>query len=398
MAIKPLAITAYTVSNALGRGVAASLAALRNERSGLRPCDFEDANLATWIGRVTGLEDAPLTGEFAAFDCRNNRLARLALEQDNFAATVRQTRDHYGADRIGVFIGTSTSGIGATEHAYRDRDPTTGSLPETFDYRHTHNLFSVADLTQQWLGLTGVALAVSTACSSSAKVFASAFRHISAGFCDAAVVGGVDSLCLTTLYGFNALGLASTQVCRPWDSARDGLSIGEAAGFALLEWAKPDDGRIRLLGYGESSDAYHMTAAHPEGIGAALAMEQALARAGLQPKQVDYVNLHGTATPLNDAAEDKAVLRVFGSDTPCSSTKGWTGHTLGAAGITEAAFVWLCLEHGFIPGTLNTRQRDPSLGAGIVLRNQERMTQVAMSNSFGFGGTNCSLLFGRGAT
>lgn len=190
MAIKPLAITAYTVSNALGRGVAASLAALRNERSGLRPCDFEDANLATWIGRVTGLEDAPLTGEFAAFDCRNNRLARLALEQDNFAATVRQTRDHYGADRIGVFIGTSTSGIGATEHAYRDRDPTTGSLPETFDYRHTHNLFSVADLTQQWLGLTGVALAVSTACSSSAKVFASAFRHISAGFCDAAVVGG----------------------------------------------------------------------------------------------------------------------------------------------------------------------------------------------------------------
>jgi len=176
------------------------------------------------------------------------------------------------------------------------------------------------------------------------------------------------------------------------------LNIGEAAGFALLEWAKPGDGRMRLLGYGESSDAYHMTAAHPEGTGAALAMEQALARAELRPAQVDYINLHGTATPLNDAAEDKAVLRVFGSNTPCSSTKGWTGHTLGAAGITEATFIWLCLEHGFIPGTLNTRQPDPSLGAGIVLRNQERAAQVAMSNSFGFGGTNCSLLFGREET
>lgn len=396
MVIKPLAMTAYTVANALGRGVSASLAALRTEQSGLRPCDFEDADLPTWIGRVAGLEGEPLTGEFAAFDCRNNRLARIGLEQDGFTAAVRQARDRYGADRIGVFVGTSTSGIGATEQAYRQRDPATGSLPASFDYQHTHNVFSVADFTRRWLGLTGVALAVSTACSSSAKAFASAYRHISAGFCDAAIVGGVDSLCLTTLYGFNALGLASTQVCRPWDAKRDGLNIGEAAGFALLEWAEPGDGRVRLLGYGESSDAYHMTAAHPEGAGAALAMEQALTRAGLRAEQVDYINLHGTATPLNDAAEDKAVLRVFGPDTPCSSTKGWTGHTLGAAGITEAVFVWLCLEHGFMPGALNTRQRDPQLGANVLLRHQERRIRTALSNSFGFGGTNCSLLFGRG--
>ena len=138
-----------------------------------------------------------------------------------------------------------------------------------------------------------------------------------------------------------------------------------------------------------------MTAAHPEGRGAALAMEQALARAELRPEQVDYINLHGTATPLNDAAEDRAVLRVFGPDTPCSSTKGWTGHTLGAAGITEAVFVHLCPEQGFIPPTLNTRQRDPRLGAGVVLDGQERPLRTALSNSFGFGGTNCSLLFGR---
>ena len=395
MAIKPLAIAACTLTNALGRGLADSLRALRRGESGLRPCDFEDADLNTWISRVAGLEDEPLRDEFAPFDCRNNRLARLGLEQDGFGATVRQARDRYGPDRIGVFIGTSTSGIGATEHAYRRRDPITGSLPVTFDYQHTHNVFSVADFTQRWLGLSGAVMAISTACSSSAKAFASAWRQMRAGFCDAAVVGGVDSLCLTTLYGFNALGLASTRPCRPWDVERDGLSVGEAAGFALLEWAEPGDDRVLLLGYGESSDAYHMTAAHPEGVGAALAMQQALTRAEVPPEQVDYINLHGTATPLNDAAEDRAVVRVFGPDTPCSSTKGWTGHTLGAAGVTEAIFVRLCLEHSLIPGTLNTRQRDPKLGAGIVLENRERPLRLALSNSFGFGGTNCSLLFGR---
>ena len=395
MAIEPLAITACTVTNALGRGVADSLRALRRGESGLRPCDFEDADLNTWIGRVAGLEEEPLSVEFAPFDCRNNRLAQLGLEQDGFGAAVREARGCYGPDRIGVFVGTSTSGIGATERAYRQRDPVTRSLPATFDYQHTHNIFSVADFARRWLGLTGVALAISTACSSSAKAFASAWRQMRAGFCDAAVVGGVDSLCLTTLYGFNALGLASTQPCRPWDVERDGLTIGEAAGFALLEWAQPNDARVLLLGYGESSDAYHMTAAHPEGAGAALAMQQALARAEVAPEQVDYINLHGTATPLNDAAEDRAVLRVFGPDTPCSSTKGWTGHTLGAAGITEAIFVHLCLEQGLIPGTLNTRQCDPKLCAGVVLENLERPLRTALSNSFGFGGTNCSLLFGR---
>lgn len=395
MAIKPVALSACTVTNALGRGMAASLRALRQRTSGLRRCDFEDCTLDTWIGRVADLEQAALSGPWAAFDCRNNRLARLALEQDGFAAAVRDARARYGADRIGVFIGSSTSGIRSTEIAYRDRDPVSGQLPATFDYRHTHNLFSVADLTRRWLDLHGVAFTISTACSSSAKVFASAWRHLQAGFCDAAVVGGVDSLCLTILYGFNALGLASNRVCRPWDPERDGLNLGEGAGFALLEWARPGDDRVQLLGYGESSDAWHMTAAQPEGVGAAQAMRDALARAGLAPEQVDYINLHGTATPLNDAAEDRAVLTVFGPDTPCSSTKGWTGHTLGAAGITEALFVALCLEHGFLPGTLNTRQRDPRLGAGILLDNRERPIRVALSNSFGFGGTNCCLLFGR---
>lgn len=391
---RPIRIGAYTTVNALGRGVAASLTALLDGESGLRPCDFLDADIPTWIGRVEGLEEAPIVGPLAAYDCRNNRLARLGLIADGFDQAVLAARRNYGAGRIGVFIGTSTSGIQQTEDAYRRRDPISGELPADFHYRETHNVFSVADFTRRFLDLEGPALAVSTACSSSAKVFATAARHLFAGTCDAAVVGGVDSLCLTTLYGFRALELTSPDPCRPWDAERNGLSLGEAAGFALLERDIDGDG-LALLGYGESSDAYHMTAAHPEGAGAALAMQAALDRANVAAIEVDYINLHGTATPSNDSAEDKAVVRVFGRQTPCSSTKGWTGHTLGAAGITEAVFSFLCLEHGFIPATLNTRRPDPALGAGLVLETRHQPLQRVLSNSFGFGGTNCSLLFGR---
>jgi 3-oxoacyl-[acyl-carrier-protein] synthase-1 len=397
----PLAVTAFTTVNALGRGVAPSLAALRRGRSGLRPCDFDGADIATWIGRVEGIEDEPITGDLAGYDCRNNRLARLGLLADDFASAVAAAVARYGAERIGVLVGTSTSGIGETERAYAERDPVTGELPEDFNYRCTQNVFSAADFTRRFLGLEGPAVAISTACSSSAKAFASAARYIRAGLCDACVVGGVDSLCLTTLYGFRALELTSPEPCRPWDAGRTGLSLGEAAGFALLERAEAadsaadDGGGLALLGYGESSDAYHMTAAHPEGRGAIRAIGEALARAGRTADQVDYVNLHGTATPLNDAAEDKAVTAVFGTTTPCSSTKGWTGHTLGAAGITEAAFSLLCLRQGFLPPSLNTRTVDPGLNAAILREERVQPVRTVASNSFGFGGTNCTLIFGR---
>ncbi len=363
----------------------------------MRPCDFGDAALPTWIGRVGGLEDEPVTGELAMFDCRNNRLARLGLEQDGFGQAVAAARERHGARRIGVFVGTSTSGILETELAYRQLDPITGRLPESLGFRYTRNIFSVADFTCRYLKLQGPAVAVSTACSSSAKAFASAYRYIRAGLCDAAIVGGVDSLCFTTLYGFRSLELTSPEPCHPWDANRSGLSLGESAGFALLESAVPDRGTDApmLLGYGESSDAYHMSAAQPEGEGAALAMERALAAAGLRPEQVDYINLHGTATASNDAAEDRAVIRVLGRRVPCSSTKGWTGHTLGAAGITEAVFCCLCLEHELMPQSLSTRQVDPKLSAHILLETRSQPVNRVMSNSFGFGGTNCSLLFGR---
>jgi 3-oxoacyl-[acyl-carrier-protein] synthase-1 len=217
-----------------------------------------------------------------------------------------------------------------------------------------------------------------------------------AGLIDAAVVGGVDTLCLTTLYGFNSLQLQSPQACRPFDAERDGISIGEAAAFALLERAAdPQPGDLLLLGIGESSDAYHMSSPHPEGQGARAAMEQALHSASLQPQDIDYINLHGTATPSNDAAEGKAVHAVFGAETPCSSTKGATGHTLGAAGGLEAVISLLALRHGLMPGGINTRQLDPETGVNYLLQNRHQPIDRVISNSFGFGGTNCSLIFGR---
>jgi 3-oxoacyl-[acyl-carrier-protein] synthase-1 len=387
-------VTAKTLTNALGHGNAATLSALRSHRSGLRKCDFDDAALDTWIGRVDDIENVALPGKLKRFDCRNNRLALLALEQDSFTSEISRCCTQYGKARIGLFLGTSTSGIQATELAYRLRDPETGKLPAEFDLQNTHLIYSVVDFFHELLGITGPSLAISTACSSSAKVFAAAFRYMQAGLCDAAIVGGVDSLCLTTLYGFNSLQLVSSQPCRPWDEGRNGISIGEAAGFALLEWDKTETSNIALLGYGESSDAHHIATPHPEGVGAALAMKQALQMAELAGQEIDYINLHGTATPSNDISEDAALRVVFDQAPPFSSTKGWTGHTLGAAGITEAIIAHQAIEHNFIPGTLNTTVPDSTLSDGIVLESYNQSVNTTLSNSFGFGGNNCSLIFG----
>jgi 3-oxoacyl-[acyl-carrier-protein] synthase I len=388
--MNPLAIDAYTVTSAVGRGRAAHVAALRAEKTGLAQQKFADSELATWVGEVAGLDSVALPRDLAAFDCRNNRLAELALAQDGFLESVAAARASYGARRIGVFIGTSTSGVRHTEIAYRERGPA-AELPDWFDYRATQNTYSIADFTRRRLRLEGIACAVSAACASSAKVFASAARAIEAGFCDAAVVGGVDTLCLTTLYGFNSLQLISSEICRPADPGRKGLSIGEAGGFALVT-PRPVSGAPACLGCGESSDAHHMSQPRPDGAGAVLAMRAALG--SLEPARVSYINLHGTATPANDASEDTAVSALFGGATPCSSTKGWTGHTLGAAGIVEAAISLLSMSEGFMPRSLNTREKDPALRADVLLAAREASVRYALSNSFGFGGTNCSVLFG----
>jgi 3-oxoacyl-[acyl-carrier-protein] synthase I len=395
--LNPLWISNFTATSAIGRGLAPTLNALRQRKSGLAPCAFDTVDLAAFVGEVPGVDDVRLPEELAGFDCRNNRLAQLGLMQDGFAQAVAAAADKYGARRVGLFLGTSTSGILQTELAYRRRDPVDGRLPTDFHYATTHNTFSVADFARRLLGLQGPAVVVSSACSSSAKVFASAQRMIAAGLIDAAVVGGVDSLCLTTLYGFNSLGLMSARACRPFDAARDGISIGEAAAFALLERAPAlqDGDAVMLLGIGESSDAHHMSSPHPDGLGARMAMEEALAAAQIGAADIDYINLHGTATPSNDIAESKAVAAVFGSGVPCSSTKGATGHTLGAAGALEAVICALALKNGLLPGGLNTQQVDPTLPLDYLTDNRELAARRVLSNSFGFGGTNCALVFGR---
>ena len=390
--MKPLQVTAHSVACATGVGLPALSAALRAGTSGLRPNDFGESPLPTWIGRVPGVEDVRLPGHLLDWDCRNNRLAWLALNSDGFMQHAMAARGRYGADRVALVLGTSTSTIGATEEAYRRLLPD-GQYPPDLRRPIVHTPHSTGDFVRAALGLEGVVVTVATACSSSAKAFANADRLIRLGIADAVIVGGVDSLCGSVLFGFNSLELVSPEPCRPFDVQRRGISIGEAGGFALLE--REGEQGPWLLGYGESSDAHHMSSPHPEGLGARLAIEAALDVAGLSPAAVDYINLHGTASQRNDEVEARVIADLFPATTHASSTKGWTGHALGAAGIVEAVITFLAIEGAYAPGTLNARHLDPVCGPQIRLANEAADVSVVLSNSFGFGGSNCALLFGR---
>ena len=398
--IAALAITAYTATCAAGRGREAIAAALASSTSGLVANDFTSHPLPCFIGRVAGIEQAALPAEYAQYEARNQRLGWLGLTQDGFFERAAEARERYGADRVAVVLGTSTSSIGETEIAYRTLNEN-GRFNATQRSKKVHQPNSLSAFVQLALGLRGPCHTVATACSSSAKVFASAERLLHFGFADAVVVGGVDTLCDSVLFGFNSLGLVSSDRCRPFDKDRTGLSIGEAAGFALLERIDAQghaaSSRMRLLGYGESSDAHHMSAPHPQGLGAERAIDDALARAGLETTDIDYINLHGTASRQNDEVEAAVIARRFGERTRASSTKGWSGHTLGAAGILEAAITLIALERGLVPGCLNTRELDAACGPQIALDNEtfamRNGRRIALSNSFGFGGNNCCLAF-----
>lgn len=397
MPIPPLRVQAYTAVSALGDGQAAMVDAIAQGRSGLRPLgphDFGAAPmaepLATWVGRVDGLEQ-PLPGRWAHWDCRNNRLAWRGLQADGFADAVAAAVQRHGAGRVALVLGSSTASIGATEDAYRALDAT-GAFPAQPDNPALHTLHSLTGFVQEALGLEGPALTISTACSSSAKVFATAERLIRLGLADAAVVGGVDSLCGSVLFGFHALQLVSPEPCRPFDEARQGISIGEAAAFALLERG---GGGLLLLGHGESSDAHHLSAPDPDGAGAEAALDQALARAGLGSGDVGFIHLHGTATPKNDEVEARLIARRFLPGVPASSTKGMTGHTLGAAGALGAVFSLLALERGLLPGTVNTRAPDAGIQGRLLLAPREQQLRTVASHAFAFGGSNCVLVFGR---
>ncbi|OIR10089.1 3-oxoacyl-[acyl-carrier-protein] synthase 2 [mine drainage metagenome] len=383
-----LFLTACGVVCPLGHGVAA---VARRLAAG-RPAFTSRADLIPGRTVPVGMvSDLP-----AGAESRNNRLMAAAL--DEIAPAVAAAARRFGPHRLAVVLGTSTSGIAEGEQALMERRRT-GAWPRDFLYTRQET-GSLADFAARHLGLSGPAYVIATACSSSAKVFASARRLIRLGLADAAVVGGADSLCRMTLNGFNALEALSGEACRPFSRHRDGITIGEGAAAFLLS---PDPGAVELLGAGESSDAHHATAPHPEGDGARLSMAQALAEAGLAPDDIAYINLHGTATPLNDAMEAKAVAALFPPQTWCGSTKGMTGHMLGGTGAVEAAFLWLCLDPGTGCATLPPHVWD---GAADPLLPPLRLVPpgtalpagrplVMLSNSFGFGGSNLSLILGR---
>ena len=387
-----LGITSYSTVHAAGVDNADSWQSMVAGRSGLRANALSWCDLPCWIGEVAGVDAVELPDDLVPWNCRTHRLAWLALRSDALRQAVAAAVERYGAARIGLVLGSSTSGMRSTELAYQHRHET-GQWPDDFSYRRSHSLDAMCRFTAQVLGLQGPMVAVSTACSSSTKVFLTAQRWIACGVIDAAVVGGIDSLCLSTLHGFNSLQLLSSQSCRPFDAGRNGISIGEAAGFVLLD---KQAAAINFVGGGETSDAWHMSAPHPDGLGARDAMLGALHAAGLAPGDIGYVNAHGTATLANDRAEAAAVNAVYGTGAvPVSSSKGVTGHTLGAAGITEAIVVIQALEQQTLPPSAGLREPDASLGLDVLSQARRTGLRYAMSNNFGFGGSNCSLIFGR---
>jgi 3-oxoacyl-[acyl-carrier-protein] synthase I len=390
--IEPVAITAQTLVCAAGVGCAALSQALFDERSALSV----GAAPASWWGRVDERHLPPLTAEWAASDSRATRLALCSLTADGFDAAVAAAVSRHGAARVGLALGTSASTIAVSEAAYAR-----GRFDPPQDHEALNTLHGVTHFVQQRLGLQGPALTVSTACSSSAKVFAVAERWLRLKLVDAVVVAGVDALSNSLVYGFNALGLLSAAPCRPFAAERAGICLGEAAGFALLQRAEAAPRAPRFVGWGEANDAHHMSSPHPQGLGAERALTDALVRAGLSARDIDYINLHGTASARNDEVEAALVARHFTAPTRASATKGVTGHTMGAAGIVESIVCLHALAHGHCPGTAHTPAADASLPDAFQEIFQTAASRkdvhLAANFSFGFGGNNSVLIFGKGA-
>jgi len=386
-ALDDVAVTAYSLCNCLGRTTKDVIESLSASRTGLGPPPFP-LPFETVCGAVTGELPAPPPG-FAAYDCRQARIALHTLEE--LRAPLAFALSRWGGDRLAIVMATSTGGIAESEEAY-DAYKKVGRLPAGYDYDRQHTFSAFAELLRGVVGSTGPVYVVSTACSSSAKVLASARRLIAADVADAVLVGGVDSLSRTTLYGFAGLSVLSSSPCRPFSQVRRGMNIGEGGAMLLIE--RKGVARARILGVGETSDAHHMSSPRPDGLGVRMAMESALAEAHLEPSAVSYINAHGTATPINDAVEAAAISALFGGDVPVSSTKGFTGHMLGAAGATEAIFAVVAVEQGWIPASLGAEPQDPAFHIRLNRERAERRCRVVLSNSFGFGGSNVAVVVG----
>ncbi len=392
-AFKPVTISAYSAISHCGYGNAALYQALRGNRSSLAPLAVFEIPFITQVGEIyTPLPS--ISKDLKVYESRNAQVALAALNhpEDGVRSAIEQSKSRYGVDRIGVVLGTSTSGLYESEAAYA-KFLVQHKMPDDFNFVTRHAYQATARFLQKELGLEGPCYAISTACSSSAKAIAAGQRLIVSGVCDAVLVGGVDTLCRLTLRGFKSLDLLSATQCQPMDQQRCGINIGEAGALLVLERSSETTStKAQLLAVGESSDAYHMSSPHPEGRGAMLAMNKALQFAGLEAGDIDYLNLHATGTRINDQVEALAVYQVF-NEVRCSGTKSLTGHTLGAAGALEAVIALLALQHQFIPGTANLENVDKEFNCQVIknpIENQK--LNIVMSNSFGFGGNNASLI------
>lgn len=395
--VTPLPITACSVSCASGIGTQHLYNLLISGQTCLQTPRLISTGFTAYTGEIADEILPALDPALVAYTTRNTRIALATLNQpqDALRAAIEHAVARYGANRVGVVIGTSTSGIYETENCYIDIEKN-NQIPDSFNFLTQHVWSATANFLKLELGLAGPCYAISTACSSSSKTLASAQRLIAAGICDAVLTGGVDSLCRLTLNGFKSLDIMSEKPCTPLDKDRSGISIGEGAGLLLLE--KPHDDHadcVHLLGCGESSDAFHMTAPHPEGRGAIAAMQGALGQAGIEAGQIDYVNLHATGTVLNDQSEMRAMQTIFGTNIHCSGTKGLTGHTLGATGGIESIIGWLCLVNQFRPGTCGLIETDAAFSCNIIKNSETNIpVKTVMNNNFGFGGNNTSLVLG----
>jgi 3-oxoacyl-[acyl-carrier-protein] synthase-1 len=386
--VQPLYLRRITLTSSIGIGLAATLAALLTPLS-LAPCSFRRHSLAPSSARSRNAALAPVREDLSGFGAATTASSACAAT-GQLRRGGRADAPPLQAGACGRVRGDQYLGILETELAYRRTNRTRRCRPISLRGPPQH--LRAGGIRTGLAGSAGPAVVVSTACSSSAKVFAAAARAIAAGLCDAAVVGGVDSLCLTTLYGFHSLGLVSSAPCRPFDVDRAGISIGEGAGFALLV-PEGDAADVRLLGAGESADAYHMSTPHPEGLGARLAMERAPSAPAWNPVQSTTSTC--TARPRGPTTSPKRAPCAACSARARRAARRRDGRTCaGASGVVEAAICWLALAHGFLPGSCHTQVKDPALDVNYLLRAAARPQRI-MSNSFGFGGTNCSIVLGR---
>ena len=378
--MRPIPITGFGVINALGAGRQQMIDALSTGRTGLKPPTMK-LPFETMVGAV----DVPLPSLDGALTAYQTRLARLLAHLIfQVEPELARLRARWAPERIGIFLGTSTAGAASTEVAYKEF-VATGKLPADYNFKKQHTFGAVLHVVRTLTGAHGPAWVVSTACTSSAKTVATAKRMMAAGVIDAALVGGVDTLCEMTVTGFWALSALSDKLCRPFSQGSTGINIGEGGALVLLE--REGDAPAVIDGVGESSDAYHISAPHPEGLGAKLAMERALPN-GITPADIDHVNAHGTGTPHNDKAESKAIRALLGPDLPVISTKGYTGHTLGGAGATEIALALIMMQEGWIAPSIGAAPINGDYGINVVTEKTPAKLRRVLSNSFAFGGNN----------